>query len=84
MSGPSCFLWGSFGSLLPQVNALRLLLSSGQPDPEFTALKLFVAILLLVCGGGMSIAWKPEHPVKAIYVGIAWPYMVSALAHAVW
>lgn len=31
----------------------------------------------------MALAWKPEHSLKAIYIGIAWPFIVSALAHIV-
>ena len=77
------FLWGSFGSVLPQINAFRVTVLTIQPNPPFpiTLLNLGRAVALAIVGSIICIAWNPEHPLKAIYIGIAWPFMLSALAH---
>ena len=77
------FLWGALGSFLPLASRFALSLPRDQPMPQITLTNAVVILVVMACGGLIAVAWKPEHPLKAIYIGIAWPFIVSALAHII-
>ena len=77
------FWWGALGSFLPLVSRFALSLLRDLPMPPITITNAVVTLVVMACGGLIAVAWKPEHPLKAIYIGIAWPFIVSALAHII-
>ena len=78
------FLWGAFGSVVPEVLRLFKLVAAGQnlPPLNWIAYGLLLA-LYVVCAGAFAIAWKPENEFKAIWVGCSLPALVATLAQTV-
>lgn len=80
MRNTDYFLWGSFGSVLPQIVGFFLLVAKGQPLPSLNWL-LYCGLLFvyMVFAGLFCVAWKPENEFKAIWVGASLPALVAAL-----
>ena len=82
LRGNERFWWGAFGASLPEILRFYKLATSGQAMPDLSW-KYLVAFLVFVAAAGIfSVAWKPENPFKAIWVGISLPVIVSTLAQS--
>ena len=83
MTKKESFLWGAFGSVLPEVLRYHKLITDVAPIPNQNWL-LYVTfwILFILCAGGFTLAWKPESEFKAIWVGASWPLLVATLVQA--
>ena len=83
MTGKQSFWWGLFGAILPEVVRFFKIAAAGQPMPHLNWVAYIVLLLLSACfAGGFSVAWKPESPYKAIWIGASLPVLVSALTQA--
>jgi hypothetical protein len=80
MTRQTCFWWGAFGSLLPEILRFFKLAASGSPLPQLNwAIYISFLILFVVSSGIFSIAWRPENEFKAIWVGSSVPVLVATL-----
>jgi len=84
MTKTSCFAWGCFGSILPEIVRFFLIVAHGQSLPSLNWL-LYGGLLLIyvACAGLFSVAWKPENEFKAVWVGAPLPALVATLVNAV-
>jgi tellurite resistance protein TehA-like permease len=73
------FCWGMFGSALPEVLRLYKLAVAGQPQPEFRWYYIVMSCVFIVFAGIFTVAWKPENPFKAIWVGVSFPVLISTM-----
>jgi len=80
MPRTSCFYWGSLGSALPEIIRIYKIATSGQSLPDFSLPYFLISAVFVVAGGLFTVAWRPENEFKAIWVGISFPVIVSALA----
>jgi hypothetical protein len=80
MTRRAAFWWGVLGSIAPEVLRFFKLLQSGQPLPNLQwiiyALFLFVYMCL---AGAVSVVWKPDNELKAIWVGASLPAIIATL-----
>lgn len=79
LPGRAAFFWGLFGSMLPEVLRLYRVASSGQPQPDFHWFYFSMSAIFVVSGGIFTVAWKPENPHKAMWVGASFPLLASAM-----
>ena len=79
LSASHSFWWGSFGSLLPEVLRLYKVAVVGLSPPTFHWYYLVISIIFVISAGIFAIAWKPENPFKAIWVGVSFPVLVSTM-----
>lgn len=82
MTARASFFWGVFGAVLPEILRLWKLANGGQHLPDFSTAYFVLLPLFVISGGFFSIAWKPENPFKAIWVGISLPVLVATLAQS--
>ena len=87
MTSQEAFWWGFFGSALPELIRLRNLLLSKRALPRldvaYILIYIFISLAYMVGAGFFSVAWKPESPFKAIWVGVSFPVLVSGMLRAV-
>jgi len=84
MSGKQCFWWGVFGAILPEIVKFFKLAAIGNSLPPLNWVVYAVFLLLFAGAAGLfSVAWRPESPYKAIWIGASLPLLVSTLVQAV-
>lgn len=74
------FLWGAFGSLLPQVFTMYRIVTE-QPKaslPDFSLLYIAIWFIVAAAAGGFTVAYKPNGALQALYIGAASPTLFSA------
>jgi len=82
MNPQPCFWWGLFGSVLPEIVRLYKLVTAGQNLPDISWPYFLISVIFIVAAGFFAVAWKPESPFKAIWVGVSFPVLVSAMIQA--
>lgn len=76
-----CFCWGFFGAILPEILRLQKIVTSSTLRTDFFSIQYFLISLSFFCAAGvLSIAWKPENPYKAIWLGASFPVIISTMA----
>ena len=80
MARPAAVWWGVLGSVAPEVLRFFKLLQSGQPLPNLQWIIYTLFLLVYMClAAAVSVAWKPDNELKAIWVGASLPALVAAL-----
>lgn len=80
MNKGDCFLWGCTGAAIPEVVRMwKIVSSGGQGLPDFSLLYFSISIVYVVFAGLFTIAWNPENPYKAIWVGVSFPTLISSM-----
>ena len=79
MKSSHSFWWGLFGSVIPEVLRLYKVAVVGQSPPTFHWYYIAISIVFVICAGIFAVAWKPETPFKAIWVGVSFPVLVSTM-----
>ena len=79
------FWWGAFGALLPEIIRSYLVVTGSRSRqangvrtlglPKYFA----VSAVYAFSGGLFTFAWQPENEFKAIWVGVSFPVLVSAM-----
>jgi hypothetical protein len=83
VSGRLRFLWGVLGFAALEISRYIPIISTGKPLPHLDWLTYFsIQILSAIIGGFISIAWKTDTPMKAIWIGASWPAIVAKLVQA--
>jgi len=81
MSKKLCFCWGFFGAALPEIIRLQKIVINATLKTNFFSINYFLISLIFFCAAGfLSIAWKPESPYRAIWLGAAFPVIISTIA----
>lgn len=83
MSHRECFLWGCFGSVLPEILRLYNIVTHEQALPRFVWPYFIISLVFVLAAGAFTIAWEPENRFKAIWVGASFPTLVSTLIKSV-
>ena len=78
------FWWGLFGSLLPEIIRTYHVVTRGvRPKVTRSAAGRFeyfaVSAAYAFSAGLFTYAWQPENEFKAIWVGVSFPLLVSAM-----
>jgi hypothetical protein len=83
MSKKASFGWASLGAIAPEILRFFRLVSTGQPLPNLNWW-LYGLGLIGYCfvAGMVSVAWKPERPYKALWIGASLPAIVATLVQA--
>jgi hypothetical protein len=76
------FLWGCLGAILPELIRLYKIVTNAHALPDLTWPYFIISVIFIVAAGGFTVAWKPESPFKAIWVGVSFPVLVSAMIQA--
>ena len=79
MTPTSSFLWGLFGSLLPEVLRFYKLATHDGAIPSIGVAYILISLAFIISAGLFTVAWKPENEFKAIWVGVSFPVLVSTL-----
>ena len=76
-----CFCWGFFGATLPEIIRLQKIVTDPMQKIDFFSIPYCLLLLAYLCAAGvLSIAWKPENPYKAIWLGASFPVIISTMA----
>lgn len=83
MSKKASFWWAVVGATAPEILRFFKLVSTGQAFPALNWW-LYGLFLILYCfvAGMFSIAWKPENPYKALWIGASITAIVGTLIQA--
>ena len=83
MKALHAFGWGCLGGAAPHAVMLYKVVTgmTSQPLPTFSAVYISVMVVFTVFAGLFALGWKPEHPLKAIWVGVSFPTIISAMLH---
>ena len=80
MTRPQCFIWGAFGSILPEVLRFFKIVAAGENLPHINwILYCLLLTVYVISAGAFAIAWKPENEFKAIWVGCSLPALIATL-----
>lgn len=79
MSPKDRFMWGCFGSFLPELLRLYNIVTHEQSLPHFTWPYLIISVLFILSAGVFTIAWEADSRFKGVWVGASFPTLVSAL-----
>jgi hypothetical protein len=79
MSDVARFFWGVVGAVVPEVVRLYLINTNQQPLPRFTQMYFIISLVFMALAGLFTIACRPKTPFRAIWIGIAFPPIVSLL-----
>jgi hypothetical protein len=79
MNFTPCFLWGTFGGLLPEILRLRNIITNGQQLPSFSMAYLIISVVFILAAGIFAAGWKAESPYKAMWIGASLPILVSTM-----
>jgi len=80
MKNSQLFWWGCFGAVLPELLRFFRLVAAGQPLPNLNwPLYGGLFVLFVIAAGPFTVAWKPESPFKAVWVGASFPTLVATL-----
>lgn len=83
MSRTERFWYGCFGSVLPEVIRIYQAITHQQNLPalnwKYVIFYAVVSLVFMAFAGIFTIAWEPENPFKAVWVGASFPTLVSAL-----
>ncbi|HEY6349829.1 MAG TPA: hypothetical protein VI636_10495 [Candidatus Angelobacter sp.] len=84
MTRQQSFLWGAFGSILPEILHFFKIAAAGDALPHLNwSLYIGLLIIFVISCGFFCVAWKPENEFKAIWVGCSVPALVATLIRAV-
>jgi len=75
------FWWGLFGSILPEIVRIYKIVNSGE-SVSLSWQYFAISFVFMVAAGFFTVAWKPENEFKAIWVGVSFPVLVSAMIQA--
>jgi hypothetical protein len=83
MGKKASFWWAVVGATAPEILRFFKLVSSGQVLPNLNW-PLYGLFLIFYCfvAGMVSVAWKPEQPLKAFWIGASIPAIVATLIQA--
>lgn len=83
MGKKASFWWAVVGATAPEILRFFRLVSGGQALPNLNWW-LYGLFLILYCfvAGMVSIAWRPEQPIKALWIGASIPAIVATLIQA--
>jgi hypothetical protein len=82
MSPRERFIWGCFGSFLPEILRLYNIVTHEQSLPRFTWPYLIISLLFVLSAGLFTIAWEADSRFKGVWVGASFPTLVSTLLKA--
>jgi hypothetical protein len=83
VTGQHRFLWGVLGFTALEVSRYIPLISTGKQLPQLDwPIYLAIQTLSAIIGGCISIAWKTDTPMKAIWIGASWPAILAKLVQA--
>jgi hypothetical protein len=78
MTKKSCFWWGLFGCVLPEVVRFFAIIAHGGPLPSLNwPLYCWLLCFYAISGGIFTMGWKAENEFKAIWVGASLPALVA-------
>jgi hypothetical protein len=83
MSSRSCFFWGAFGCVLPELIKYYQLATKLQLPPNSSVgvwvFYVVVSFIFMLAAGAFTWAWRPRNRFQAIWVGISFPAIVGTL-----
>lgn len=82
MSHRERFMWGCFGSFLPEILRLYNIVTHEESPPRFSWPYLIISLGFVLSAGLFTIAWEADTRFKAVWVGASFPTLVSALIKA--
>ena len=83
MKKRSAFLWGCVGGIAPEVLRWFKIVSVGAPLPQLDwALYTVFLFLYVLVAGAVAVAFNPDGPWKALWVGASLPAIVAVLVQA--
>lgn len=84
MTQVEAFRWGLIGAVAPEVLRFFKLVSNGQglPDLHWGPYG-FLLLVYMALAGTITIAWRPDGPWKALWVGASLPALIATLTQTV-
>jgi len=80
MAGRECFRWGFPGALAPEILRFFKIVSAGNKLPSLDwTVYLLLLLACVVMAGAVSVAFKPDSPWKALWVGASLPALIATL-----
>jgi hypothetical protein len=77
------FLWGCVGGVSPEVLRWFKIASTGAPFPHLNwALYAVFFVLYVLIAGAVAVAFNPDGPWKALWVGASLPAIIAVLVQA--
>lgn len=83
MKKQESFLWGCIGGIAPEVLRWFKIASTGAQIPHLDWILYAVFLFLyVVIAGAVAVAFNPDGPWKAIWVGASLPAIIAVLVQA--
>jgi hypothetical protein len=83
MKARAAFFWGCLGSTAPEILRWYKIASTGLPIPQLNwTLYLIILVLYVLLAGAVSVAFNPDGPWKALWVGASLPAIIAVLVQA--
>jgi len=77
------FLWGCVGGAAPELLRWFRIASSGSPFPQLDWVLYSIFFLLyILLAGAVDVAFNPDGPWKALWVGASLPAIIAVLVQA--
>jgi hypothetical protein len=81
LSPKESFLWGSLGALLPLIFGWFKALNALTPLPSvqgpYAVLLVVITVVFVIAAGFLTVAWRPDAPIKALWVGASSQLIVA-------
>ena len=79
MTWPATLAWGAFGAILPEVVRLYRIVQSDNPVFDFPPKYFPISFIFALFAGILTITFRPEKELKAIWIGASFPVIVSTV-----